>query len=159
AEAVAAPLGMAATGLEGSPAHGAVGTATDLAGLAADLLATSPVLVASTTRDRMVAEAFPDLAGVLPGFGQQDPNPWGLGVEVRGHKSPHWTPGEASPRTFAHFGRSGTFVWCDPDARCALVALTDREFDTWAPPLWRALGSRVLDVAAVTPVPGNPAET
>lgn len=159
AEAIAAPLGMAATALEGSPAHGAAGSAADLVRLAADLLAASPALMAPTTRDGMVAEAFPGLAGVLPGFGQQDPNPWGLGVEIRGHKSPHWTPDEASPRTFGHFGRSGTFLWCDPGAGCGLVVLTDREFDTWAPPRWRALGAQVLGVPVVTASRPNPAET
>ncbi len=143
-EAVAAPLGMTGTRLDGSPANGAVGTADDLIRLAADLLASAPVLLAAPTRDRATSVAFGDLAGVLPGFGPQDPNPWGLGVEVRGAKWPHWTPHNASPATFGHFGRSGTFVWCDPEHRCALVALTDREFGDWAPPLWTALGERVV---------------
>lgn len=144
AEAVAAPLDMTATRLDGSPAHGAHGAARDLVRLAADLLAPESALVATTTRDRATSVAFADLAGVLPGFGRQDPNPWGLGVEVRGHKAPHWTPDGASPETFGHFGRSGTFMWCDPAAGCALVALTDREFGDWAPPLWRSLGAEVL---------------
>lgn len=151
AESVAQPLGMTGTRLQGSPAHGAVGTAADLARLAADLLADSPTVVAATTRDLATAVAFPELSGVLPGFGRQDPNPWGLGFEVRGTKEPHWTPEAASPATFGHFGRSGTFVWCDPRARTGLVVLTDREFDTWAPPLWRAIGAEVLGVADVTP--------
>jgi CubicO group peptidase (beta-lactamase class C family) len=144
AEAVANPLGLTSTALEGSPAHGATSTAADLCRVAADLLSPDPTLIASTTRDSLTTVAFPSLAGVLPGFGGQDPNPWGLGVEVRGRKSPHWTPDAASPATFGHFGRSGTFVWCDPDRHVALVVLTDREFGQWAPPLWRALGDEVL---------------
>ena len=63
----------------------------------ADLLAVgrellSPTLVdPATARGRRRAPQFPSLAGVLPGFGRHDPNPWGLGVEVRGAKHPHWT--------------------------------------------------------------------
>jgi len=144
AEAVLTPLGLTSTSVEGSPAHGATSSAADLSRVAADLLSPVPTLVASTTRDARTTVAFPSLAGVLPGFGGQDPNPWGLGVEIRGRKSPHWTPDTASTATFGHFGRAGTFVWCDPVRDVALVVLTDREFGQWAPPLWRALGDDVL---------------
>jgi CubicO group peptidase (beta-lactamase class C family) len=144
AEAVTSPLGLTSTTLEGSPAHGASSTAADLGRVAADLLSPDPTLIASSTRDALTTVAFPSLAGVLPGFGSQDPNPWGLGVEIRGRKSPHWTPDAASTATFGHFGRAGTFIWCDPDRRVALVVLTDREFGQWAPPLWRSLGDEVL---------------
>jgi CubicO group peptidase (beta-lactamase class C family) len=143
-EAVCRPVGMAGTHLDGSPAHGAVGTCRDLARLARDLLDDAPTALAAATRDVAVSTAFDDLPGVLPGFGPQDPNPWGLGVEVRGTKSPHWTPDTASPTTYGHFGRSGTFVWCDPVQHRALVVLTDREFGEWAPPRWRSIGARVL---------------
>ena len=63
---------------------------------------------------------FPGLVGVLPGFGRQEPNDWGLGFELRDGKSPHWTGSRNSPRTFGHFGRSGTFLWVDPEAGLAL---------------------------------------
>ena len=58
---------------------------------------------------------FPGLVGVLPGFGRMDPNDWGLGFELRDAKSPHWTGARNSPRTFGHFGGSGTFLWVDPE--------------------------------------------
>ena len=70
---------------------------------------------------QMHAEAidvqFPGLTGVLPGFGVQRPNDWGLGFEIRDAKSPHWTGSANSGRTYGHFGQSGTFLWVDPDAR------------------------------------------
>ena len=59
---------------------------------------------------------FPGLAGVLPGFRRFDPCDWGLGVEIRGRKQPHWTGAANSPSTFGHFGRSGSFLWVDPEA-------------------------------------------
>ena len=75
---------------------------------------------------------------MLPGFGVQRPNDWGLGFEIRDGKSPHWTGSANSPRTFGHFGQSGTFIWVDPDRDLALVVLTDRDFGEWAYPLWPA---------------------
>ena len=49
-----------------------------------------------------------------------------------------------SPRTFGHFGRSGTFLWVDPDAGVALACLTDRDFGDWAKEAWPALSDAVL---------------
>lgn len=40
--------------------------------------------------------------------------PWGLGVELRGVKAPHWGPPNASPRSFGHAGASGCIAWHDP---------------------------------------------
>ncbi|MCC9177309.1 beta-lactamase family protein [Arthrobacter sp. zg-Y750] len=141
-EGVLSPLGMASTRLEGSPAAGAVSTAADLTRFAAELQ--SPTL---TDPDRL-AEAthvvFPGLAGVLPGFGRQKENDWGLGFEIRARKSPHWTGANSSPRTFGHFGQSGTFLWVDPEARSAAVCLTDRDFGPWAAEVWPPLTDAVL---------------
>ena len=81
---------------------------------------------------------------MLPGFGVQRPNDWGLGFEIRDGKSPHWTGEANSERTFGHFGQSGTFLWVDPGADLALVVLTDRDFGDWAYERWRALSDEVL---------------
>ena len=59
-------------------------------------------------------------------------------------KSPHWTGSLNSPRTFGHFGRSGTFLWVDPEAGLALGVLTDRRFGDWAKGAWPALADAVL---------------
>lgn len=141
-EAVLDPLGMRGTDVTGSPAAGAAGPARDLAALACELLA--PALLAPETLRDATAVQFPGLAGVLPGFGRQDPNDWGLGFELRDAKSPHWTGSRNSPSTFGHFGRSGTFLWVDPDARAALVVLTDREFGDWAKSAWPAVSDATL---------------
>ena len=69
---------------------------------------------------------------MLPGFGRQPHCDWGLGFEIRDSKEPHWTGSRNSPRTFGHFGRSGSFLWVDPDAGLACVAIADRDFGDWA---------------------------
>lgn len=137
------PLGMAATTLDGSPAHGATSTAADLAAWALEMLRSR--LLDTTSIEAARTNQFGDLVGVLPGFGRQTPNPWGLGVELRGQKRPHWTGTTNSPATFGHFGQSGTFVWVDPDAELALVGLGDTDFGPWAGVLWPALSDVVLN--------------
>lgn len=141
-EGVLEPLDLVGTRLDGSPAAGAVGPVADLARLGAELLA--PTLVSDATLRDATTVAFPRLAGVLPGFGRQDPNDWGLGVELRDHKSPHWMPPTSSPRTFGHFGQAGGFLWVDPDAGVACACLTDRDFGAWAAAAWPPLGDDVL---------------
>ena len=84
----------------------------------------------------------PASSACCPGFGRQEPNDWGLGFELRDAKSPHWTGSRNSPRTFGHFGRSGTFLWVDPDAGVALGCLTDLDFGDWAKTAWPALSRR-----------------
>jgi CubicO group peptidase (beta-lactamase class C family) len=144
-EAVLEPLGMASTALEGSPAASAHGTVEDLLRFGAELLA--PTLLAPATLAEATTVAFPGLAGVLPGVGRFDPLDWGLGFELRDGKDPHWTAPSSSPETFGHFGGSGTFLWVDPRAGRACVALTDREFGPWALEAWPRLSEAVLHAA------------
>ncbi len=141
-EGVLEPLGMTATSLDGSPAAGGSSTVTDLCRFAAELL--RPQVLSPTTLRTATEVAFPGLDGVLPGFGRQTPNDWGLGMEIRGHKTPHWTGDRNSPRTFGHFGQSGTFCWVDPDAGRGCIALTDRDFGGWAARAWPAYADAVL---------------
>jgi len=141
-EAVLDPLGMGATELRGSPAKDAFSSIDDLVRLAGELLA--PTLLAPGTLAEATAEQFPGLAGIVPGLGRYDTNPWGLGFELKGTKAPHWTAPGGSPRTFGHFGGAGTFLWVDPDAGMACAVLTDREFGDWALPRWPDLSDAVL---------------
>lgn len=147
AEAVCAPLGMSATSVPGSPAHSGRSTLRDLLALSAELLAPTRVLAPATLAEATTAQ-LPDLVGVLPGYGRFDPNPWGLGLELHGHKSPHWMPDAASPECFGHFGQSGTFLWVDPTRGVGLVGLSDATFGPWAADAWPALGEAVLALSA-----------
>jgi CubicO group peptidase (beta-lactamase class C family) len=140
--AVLEPLDLAHTTVEGSPASGAVGSLEDLLGLGQQLL--TPTVVAAETLAEATRVQFPGLAGVLPGFGRQDPNDWGLGFELRDHKSPHWTGGANSPRTFGHFGQSGAMLWVDPVVGLACGSLAERPFGPWAADAWPRLSDAVL---------------
>jgi CubicO group peptidase (beta-lactamase class C family) len=133
---------MTSTVLEGSPAAGGRSSAADLTRFAAELQA--PTLIDPATLAEATTVAFPGLSGVLPGLGFQKTNDWGLGFELRDHKDPHWTGARNSPRTFGHFGRSGTFLWVDPAAGVATLALTDREFGDWSRHVWPEFSDAVL---------------
>lgn len=145
-ERVLVPMGLTATQLQGSPAAGAVGPLADLVALADELLL--PTVVDAELLALATQTAVPGLPGVLPGFGRQVPCDWGLAFEVRGDKRPHWTGARCSARTYGHFGRSGSFLWVDPDAGEACVALADREFGDWAAAAWPRLSDDVLAACA-----------
>jgi CubicO group peptidase (beta-lactamase class C family) len=149
------PLGMTGTelgtGIEESAvevwgtweaAAGLAGPLTDLLSLGRELA--RPTLISAETHREMASVQFPGLAGVLPGFQRFDPCDWGLGVEIRGLKQPHWTGTANSPATFGHFGRSGSFIWIDPAAGVICAGLCDRPFGPWAARSWPVLADAVL---------------
>lgn len=145
AEAVFEPLAMTSSELDGgakAAGYGVTSTVADLAAFAIDLL--RPALVSTEMHTVATDVQFPGLDGVLPGFGVQRPNDWGLGFEIRDAKSPHWTGSANSVRSYGHFGQSGTFLWVDPDRDLALVVLTDRDFGDWAYERWPALSDAVI---------------
>ncbi|MEO5576605.1 MAG: serine hydrolase domain-containing protein [Gaiellaceae bacterium] len=142
--AVLEPLGLAST-LEGDAAGGIVGTLGDLLAFGREALA--PTLIASETLAEATSVQFPGLDGVLPGFGRQTPNDWGLGFELRDGKSPHWTGAQNSPRTYGHFGSkpgTATFLWIDPERQLVAAALADISFGEWAVTAWPTLSDTVL---------------
>ena len=144
-EAVAAPLGMQATELAGTAAAGGRSTVADLSGFVAELV--HPRLLAASTAAEATTVNFPGLAGVVPGVGRFDPCDWGLGLELKGAKRPHWMGTRNTPQAYGHFGGAGTFVWVDVGEHAALVVLTDRPFAHWADQalrLWPALSDAVL---------------
>ena len=70
----------------GSPAYGVEAPLERARRVALELL--SPSRVAAETLAEAAAVQFPGLAGVLPGFGRQEPNDWGLGLELRDGEAP-----------------------------------------------------------------------
>ncbi|HET6643428.1 MAG TPA: serine hydrolase domain-containing protein [Gaiellaceae bacterium] len=145
-QAVLDPLGMAAE-LRGSAGSGLHGSLNDLFALARELLA--PTVIAPETLAEATTVQFPGLAGVIPEMGRFDPNDWGLGFELKDAKPGHWSGTRTSPRTFGHWGGSGTFIWIDPDAGLALGCLTDLAFGDWAKAAWPKLSDAVFEEASI----------
>ncbi len=141
-EGVLQPLGMTATRLDGSPASGGCGPLKDLLRLGGELLA--PTLLSGPALAAATSVAFPHLDGILPGFGYQHPNDWGLGFEIRDGKNPHWTGATNSAATFGHFGLSGAFLWVDPVAGLSCAGVAGDDFGPWAATAWPALSDVVL---------------
>jgi len=142
--AVLEPLGLGAT-LEGDAAGGIAGSLGDMLRFGREAL--EPKLIAPETLAEATSVQFPGLDGVLPGFGRQTPNDWGLGFELRNGKSPHWTGALNSPGAYGHFGSkqgTATFLWIDPSAGLVAAALSDESFGDWARGAWPALSDAVL---------------
>jgi CubicO group peptidase (beta-lactamase class C family) len=142
-EAIFEPLRMGDSELRGSPAANVSSTVADLSRFATELL--KPTLLAPETFTDFTRCQFPALAGMLPGIGRFDPLPWGLGVEIKGNKHPHWSGQFTSPATFGHFGGSGTFLWVDPTRGLAAIALADRDFGAWAMAAWPQLSDAIVN--------------
>jgi len=144
-EAVLEPLGMQQSSLRGPAAYGLHSSVADLVRFVHQL--SSPTLISTGSAAEFHTVQFPELAGLVPGVGRFDRNPWGLGTEIRGHKHPHWTGTHNSPDTFGHFGGAGTLLWVDMGAQVACIALTDRPFDEWSAEAllrWPAFADAVL---------------
>ena len=139
--AVVEPLGIALDP-DGHPGAGMHASLDAVLSIGRELLA--PRLIAPETRDEMTSVQFPGLDGVLPDFGRFSPLDWGLGVELKGAKEGHWSGVLTSPRTFGHFGGSGTFLWVDPELGVACAALTTRGFGEWAKEAWPRLSDAVV---------------
>jgi Beta-lactamase class C and other penicillin binding proteins len=138
-----APLGALHTSIAGSFAHSGISTAADLSLVAAELLA--PRVLSADAVERMQSPAFPGLRGVLPGYGFQADNLWGLGPEIKGTKTPHWMAAQSSPQTFGHFGQSGSFLWVDPDSKQAGLFLGDEPFGPWHKENWPVFNQELID--------------
>ena len=145
------PLGMTATSLVERPSQGLEGTLRDLATLAREFL--RPTLLRAATAAEMVAPAFPGVPGLVPGVGRFDDCAWGLGVELRATKTPHWMGSRNGPAAFGHFGGTGTFLWVDPRLDLAVVALTDRTYGPWALEAWPRFSDTIIDRWSSRPPP------
>ncbi|TNL98758.1 serine hydrolase domain-containing protein [Corynebacterium tapiri] len=135
------PLQMNSTHLWGSAGHEARSTVHDLLRFSREVL--KPTLLAQESVDTALSIHFPELKGIVPGYGMQNPCPWGLGFEIKGEKKKHWTAPGMPAETVGHFGMAGTFLWLVPAKGWAVVALTDRDFGDWAKPLWAETNTEV----------------
>ncbi len=135
---------LGAVGVRGA-AFGLLGTLADLVALVRALWV--PGIVSQDSLDLIRTPFLPDLAGVLPGYGRMALNTWGLGAEVKGVKAPHWTAPGSSPKTFGHFGQTGTFIWVDPELCRFAAYIGPRAFGPWARDRWPALNEAALQAS------------
>ncbi|QPK81059.1 beta-lactamase family protein [Schaalia sp. ZJ405] len=136
------PLGMSRAEVAGSPANSGVGSVNDLVLLANELAA--PTLVSPDLAREATRAQFPDLVGIVPGYGRHNPCPWGLGPEIHGNKSPHWMSPQASQHAYGHFGVSGSFLWVDPDRDAAAVFLGEEPFGAWHQEHWHLFNDELI---------------
>ena len=129
--------------VEGSPAAGYRGSIRDLLAVGRELL--EPTLIPEALWREATTVQFPGLSGILPGYGRQKNNDWGLGFEIRGDKQPHWTGKGSSPQTFGHFGQSGSFLWVDPARSLTAAFLGEEPFGAVHQENWPALTDAVLE--------------
>lgn len=109
----------------------------------------------SVLDDHVRAEMVVDQTGGVPGgVGSAgvhwERGAWGLGWEVASDKRNHWTGTLRSPRTFCHWGQSGTLVWADPERALALAVFGNRTVHRpWplVPPRWPQLSDDVVRMA------------
>ena len=141
-EGVFAPLGMENTEVYGSPGHDGRSTVKDFVQFLREVQ--NPKLLAASTVREALTPQFPELDGIVPGYGMQKPNTWGLGFELKGGKQKHWTGPTMPEETAGHFGMAGTFAWIVPD-RGAMVTFTDHEFGEWAKPLWSDFNEEIFN--------------
>ncbi len=97
-------------------------------------------------RHEAVQNQTDDLPGGYGGVFEYEKCAWGLGVDIKGAKKPHWTPPSASPRTFGHAGASGCVVWHDPDAKVTWSIFGARTADNgWLVREGPKIGAALLD--------------
>jgi beta-lactamase class C len=144
----------------GTPWAGIYSTADGLLAMLEAFTDAGPELVRPETRAAVRVDQTRGLAG---GFATTDPFlgfntsraiawprcAWGMIVELRGDKRPHWSPPSASPESFGQIGASGCVAWHDPARGVSWVALAPRTTDGgWLLRHGPAIGNAVLRGAA-----------
>lgn len=123
-------------------------TTADVALFAASFLPGVFSPLAEETKAAMTSDQTGGVAGGVDSAGiHWERGAWGLGWEVASNKNPHWTGTLRSPRTFCHWGQSGTLVWADPDRALVLAVFANRTVHTpWPlrPPRWSALSDDLI---------------
>lgn len=135
----------------GIPWGGYFGTPEALASFAGSFVSGARSVLSEESRQSMIVD---QTGGVPGGVGsasvQWEHGAWGLGWEVAGEKRNHWTGSLRSPRTFCHWGQSGTLVWADPDRELALAVFGNRTVHKpWplVPPRWAKLSDELVRTA------------
>ncbi len=128
---------------------GYFGSARDVLGFTASFLPDQPNPLPPEIRREMTADQTGGVPGGVNSAGVHwDQGSWGLGWEVKGNKDRHWTGTLTSPRTWCHWGQSGTLVWVDPERELGLAVFGNRTVsNAWPlrPPRWSGLRDAVVN--------------
>jgi CubicO group peptidase (beta-lactamase class C family) len=111
----------------GFPDGGLVTTAAGALALLDAFLGSPAGFLGERIRTEAIQNQVGDLGGGVSGYLDWESSPWGLGPEIRGSKTPHWTPQQADPGSFGHSGDSGCLVWRDDAADLTWVRFGTRE--------------------------------
>jgi beta-lactamase class C len=105
-----------------------------------------PAVLTPETIDEVLAPQFGELPGTVAGVASWDACAWGLGLDVRGTREPHWTGDALTATANTHFGSAGTLAWIDRERGVGLVALANRgSYSGW----WSRAGGWADLTAAV----------
>jgi len=115
----------------GAPWGGLLTTPRDLAvfcrmmlsgGTSGDVRLFSPATIAAATRNQL--DPLPDVPEAA-----RRARPWGFGWRLNWPAHPAAYGDLVGPRTFGHWGATGTMFWMDPDRDAAAVILSTRPFE------------------------------
>ena len=133
------------------PWGGLYGSARDLMTFATAFLPGGPRLLSEAATQAMITDQAHGVAGGVGSLRLHwDTAFWGLGWEVRGTKSRHWTGDLASPATYCHFGATGTLLWADPTRELAVAVFANRttaHLWPFVPPRWARLNNALVSLA------------
>jgi CubicO group peptidase (beta-lactamase class C family) len=113
-------------------------------------------LLARETVDDMLSTQFGELPGTVELLATWDACGWGLGLDVRGTREPHWTGDALTATANTHFGSSGTLAWIDRERGLGLVALASRSsYSGWwsRPGGWADLTAAVVEPLSARIIP------
>lgn len=133
------------------PWGGLYGSARDLVAFASAFLPGRETILSPATAKAMITDQANGLPGGVGALRLRWPRAyWGLGWEVRGDKTRHWTGDLASPATYCHFGAAGTLLWADPERDLVVALFANRmTLRLWpfSPPRWARLNNELIAIA------------
>lgn len=131
--------------LESSCAHGAIGDDEGIVALMNEIR--NPSFIPQSIFSKLTQTYLPELEGILPGWGNYKHNTFGIGFEIKGDKTPHWTSELSSPQTYGHFGQSGAFIFHDPENNISGCCLSNSDFAPWAKVAFPVLSAEIYKTA------------
>jgi CubicO group peptidase (beta-lactamase class C family) len=131
------------------PWGGLYGTPDDAVRFAATFLRQGDGFILPELAQAMITDQVHGLKGEVQAARVKWPVAfWGLGWEIKGTKTGHWTGNLTSPQTFCHYGAAGTLLWADPTIDLAAAIFANRAtFHLWpfVPPRWAPLSDALVE--------------